>query len=175
MTADRNQMNDTIRGHLSRLVKTAGLPDNEDSLQRLETAWLEKMESFDSQVEEKGMETVESFSADEEKGALLMTYSGSLITLGPAEEGKRAVEYRSIGLRNDVPQSADAESSSLTADVAVDTVAAFTSGPIEKSSPVFKIAVVADDLDEEEQEELLGDVTRILTESFVEVNKTIIT
>ena len=46
--------------------------------------------------------------------------------------------------------------------------------PIKKSSPVYKIAVVRDEMPIEEEEELLSDVTQILMDEFVEVNKTLI-
>jgi hypothetical protein len=105
---------------------------------------------------------------------MLMTYSGSLITVGPLMDDGRSVEYRSIGIRNDVPASADADVTNLTGNVEVDASASFTNGPIEKSSPVFRIALISDEMEEEEQEELLTEVTKILTESFVDVNKTII-
>ncbi|WP_020611284.1 hypothetical protein [Sediminispirochaeta bajacaliforniensis] len=171
---DGNGIEGKIRDHLKLLVKTAGLPGNEDSLKQLENAWMEKMEAFDSEVESRGMEVADSFFADDERGALLMTYSGSLITLGPMVGESRSAAYRSIGIRNDVPESIDSNAASLSGDVEVDSVVSFIDGPIEKSSPIFKIAVISSDMAEEEQEELLAEATRILTESFVDVNKTII-
>jgi hypothetical protein len=50
----------------------------------------------------------------------------------------------------------------------------FTKGPIQKSSPIFKVAVPPEELEPEEQLELLTDVTQVITEDFVEVNKTIV-
>jgi len=174
MPTEENMINDTIRRHLKQLVKTAGLPDTEESRQSLEEAWIEKMNAFDSEVESCGMEQADALPAEYEGGAMLMTYSGSLITIGPLMDGARSVEYRSIGIRNDVPESAEAEGTNLAGAVEVDASAVFTEGPIEKSSPVFRIALVSDEMEEEDQEELLTEVTRILTENFVDVNKTII-
>lgn len=174
MSSESYQINDTIRRHLKQLVKTAGLPDTEESRQSLEDAWIEKMYAFDGEVEEREMEPADLLPADYEGGALLMTYSGSLLSIGPLGDDGRHVEYRSIGLRNDVPESAEAASTNLAADVEIDSSAVFTEGPVEKSSPIFRIALVREDMDDEEQEELLTEVTRILTESFVDVNKTII-
>ncbi len=174
MSSEENMINDTIRRHLKQLVKTAGLPDTEESRQSLEEAWLEKMNAFDSEVDSSGMEQAETFPAEYEGGGLFMTYSGSLITVGPLRDGGRNVEYRSIGIRNDVPESAEADVTNLAADVEIDASALFTDGPIEKSSPVFRIAFINGEMEEEEQEELLTEVTRILTENFVDLNKTII-
>jgi hypothetical protein len=101
-----------------------------------------------------------------------MTYSGSLLTFGPAGEEGRSAEYVSIGMRQDVPDTAKKDESVLAEDVQVDEVVSFESGPIKQSSAVFKIAVVQEDLEPEEQDELLSEVTQVLTEGFVEVNKT---
>ncbi len=174
MSSEENMINDTIRRHLKQLVKTAGLPDTEESRQSLEDAWLDKMNSFDSEVESRGMELADTLPADYDGGAMIMTYSGSLITVGPMTEDGRSVEYRSIGIRNDVPASAEADLTNLSGDVEIDASASFTDGPIEKSSPVFRIALINEEMEGEEQEELLTEVTKILTESFVDVNKTII-
>ncbi len=168
------EQNDKIRQHIQQLVKSAGLPDTEESLDSLERAWQEKLDSFEKQVEERDMEQVEEFDAEDERGALLMTYSGSLINLGPRGDDGRFVAYHSIGMRNDVPESAETDNTDLADDLQVDDGAAFTNGPIKKSSPIFKIAVIVEEMGEEEQEELLAEVTQMLTEDFIEVNKTII-
>jgi hypothetical protein len=165
---------DKIRQHIQQLVKTAGLPDTEESLEALERGWQDKLESFEKQVEERDMEQVEEFEAGDERGALLMTYSGSLLTLGPRGEDGRFVAYHSIGIRNDVPESAETDNTDLAEDLQIDDGAVFTNGPIKKSSPIFKIAVIVEEMEEEEQEELLSEVTQVLTDDFIEVNKTII-
>lgn len=165
---------DKIRTHLRQLVTTAGLPETDESLEALEKGWREKFDAFERQAADRNMEPVEELDAGDDRGALLMTYSGSLINLGPLKENGRYVEYRSIGIRNDVPESAESEETELTASVSVDEAAEFSNGPIKKSSPIYKIAVITEDMEEDEQEELLSEVTQALTEEFVEVNKTII-
>jgi len=163
-----------IRQHIHQLVKSAGLPDTEESIESLERGWEEKLNTFEKQVEERDMEMVEEFDAEDERGALLMTYSGSLINLGPKGEEGRFIAYHSIGIRNDVPESAETDNTDLAADVLIDEGAAFTNGPIKKSSPIFKIAVIVEEMEDEEQEELLAEMTQMLTDDFIEVNKTII-
>jgi hypothetical protein len=167
-------LSEKIRLHIHQLVKTAGLPDTEESIESLERGWEEKLEAFEKQVEDRDMEIVEKFEAEDERGALLMTYSGSLITLGPKDETGRFIAYRSIGVRNDVPEAAEAEGTDLAGDVINDEGANFTSGPIKKSSPIFKIAVIVEEMEDEEQEEMLAEMTEMLTDDFIEVNKTII-
>jgi hypothetical protein len=170
------------QNHIRRLVKTAGLEDREDSLEMLSGAWLEKQDSFFSQTKQKNMEEVESLSADDPRGALVMTYSGSLISIGPVigdladEDGEavRSVDYVSIGLRNDVPESAGSEDSLLPGDVQRGHVVEFERGPIAKSSPVYAIAVFQEKLDAEEEQDQLEEVTLLLTQDFIDINKTIV-
>jgi hypothetical protein len=81
------------------------------------------------------------------------------------------VEYASIGLRQDVPETAGKDDSQLSSDVLVGEPVQFSAGPIQSSSPIFKIAVTTGDLEPEEQEEQITKATMILAEGFVEVNK----
>lgn len=168
------QVSEKVQNHIKQLIKTAGLPDSEESAEAIARGWLEKKASFEEQVAERNMEMVESFAGDDEKGCLLMTYSGSLLNIGPLIDGARNAEYKSIGIRHDVPESAEEENSVLSGDIELDSSVEFSRGPIKKSSPIFKIAVPAEEMEAEEQEELLSDVTKVLAEDFVEVNKTII-
>ena len=62
----------------------------------------------------------------------------------------------------------------MRTDIEKDASAVFEKGPIQQSSPIFKIAVSTEDLGVEEEEALLTQVTQDITEEFVEVNKTII-
>jgi len=167
-------LSEKISRHLEHLVKTAGLTDTDESLEILEKAWQEKFETFEQQVEERNMELSEEFDAEDERGALLMTYSGSLISIGPRSGEGRKVEYHSIGIRKDVPESAETDDTELSGDVEIDESVMFTNGPIKKSSPIFKIAVIVEEMDNDEQEELLAEVTQLLTDEFLEVNRTII-
>ncbi|HUZ16786.1 MAG TPA: hypothetical protein VMV68_00245, partial [Spirochaetia bacterium] len=89
-------------------------------------------------------------------------------------DGARQAEYTSIGLRRDVPGAAEDERAALAEDIRVDEPVVFSKGPIEKSSAVYKIVVVKEQLDPVEESERLSEATKILSEDFVEVNKTII-
>lgn len=163
-----------LRDHIVKIAATAGIEEEGDSTELIAQAWLEKKDAFEKRIAESGMEEIDEFGVEEERGALVLTYSGSLLTIGPLIVGKRAVEYTSIGLRKDVPESALSDRSALAADLRVDETASFTGGPIAKSSAVFKIAVSAQPLEAEEERDLLSEVTQLLTEDFVEVNKTVI-
>jgi hypothetical protein len=163
-----------VQDHLKQLVKTAGLADTEESLESMAQGWLEKQTSFHEQTKAHNLEEVDMLEHGDPRGALIMTYSGSLLTIGPDTEEGRAVEYSSIGLRNDVPDSVKTEGAVLAADVEKNECAQFEAGPIRSSSPVYAIAVAQEEMDVEAEEELLGQVTLMLAEDFVEINKTLI-
>jgi len=163
-----------IQEHVRPLMKPSGLPEGDESLEALASAWLEKKETFENEVASQGMEEIDFFAKDEERGALAMTYSGSLINIGPLVDGKRLCEYASIGLRKDVPDAASEDESALEADIESDSPAAFTKGPVRKTSPILKIAKFKKAMAPEVEEEKLSEVTQIITDNFVEVNKTVI-
>ncbi len=165
-----------IQEHVRLIAKTAGIPQTEEALEDIARAWWEKKESFEQKIQAEGMEEKEHLAKDDVLGAVLLTYSGSLLLLGPlGEDNTRRAGYFSIGLRQDVPDAAEVEKASLKKDVSVDSEVFFEKGPIQKSSPIFKIAVPREELAADDQEELLGNVTQVITEDFVEVNKTVIT
>jgi hypothetical protein len=160
-----------IRGHIRQITRTSGLGDTEDAVEMIAKGWLEKKALFENQAADMDMEEIDSLERADERGCLAMTYSGSLLNIGPLKEEGRNVQYASIGLRQDVPEAASKENSRLGGDVSVGQPVTFDPGPIQSSSPIFKIAVASDDLDVEEQEEQITRATLILTEEFVEINK----
>ena len=160
-----------VQDHIRQITKSSGLPDDEESVEMIAKGWLEKKELFENQLIESGMMEAEELDQDDEQGCLAMTYSGSLLNIGPIIEGARTVQYASIGLRQDVPETASKDESQLGSDVRIGEPVRFSPGPIQSSSPIFKIAVTTGDLEPEEQEETITKATMILAEGFVEVNK----
>ena len=156
-----------VQNHLKQLSGSINLPEGEDALEVLARGWLEKEEHFNKQVSERNLEESDVYAVDEPRGGLIMTQSGSLLTIGPLEDNGRRVEYASIGLRTDVPERAEKSGSTLKGDVVPGESAEFLIGPILKSSPVYKIVVIQD-------EDLLMDVTQVLADDFIKVNKTLI-
>jgi hypothetical protein len=160
-----------VQDHIRQITKSSGLGDSEESVEMIAKGWLDKKELFESKLAEMNMEEAEELEQDDEAGCLAMTYSGSLLNIGPVMEEGRNVQYTSIGLRQDVPEAASREDSRLSSDVRVGEPVSFSPGPIQSSSPIFKIAVTTGDLEPEEQEEQITKATMILAEGFVEVNK----
>lgn len=167
-----------VQGHIRNLVKTAKLEDDDKSfdeaLEMLSEGWLEKQQSFYEQTKRHDMEEAESLDMDDPRGALIMTYSGSLLSIGPEQNDYRTVDYLSIGLRKDVPESASDESSVLSKNIEKGASVEFEKGPIIKSSAAFAIAIFKEELEPEQEEELLDEVTMILAQDFASINKTFI-
>jgi hypothetical protein len=168
-----DQIPENIRPHIREITRSSGLPEGDESVERIAQGWLEKKSHFEEQIGKFNMEELQRIEDDDQRGFLVMTYSGSLLTIGPIVEDTRNAEYTSIGLRSDVPESASNEESRLDGAVEVDEVATFAVGPIKASSPIFKIAVFSEQMDVDQQEEQLSTATQILTEEFVDVNKTL--
>jgi hypothetical protein len=160
-----------IQDHIRQITKTSGLPDTDESVDMIAQGWLEKKERFEKLMARMSMEAVDLLEKTDPRGCLAMTYSGSLINVGPLREGGRTVQYASIGLRQDVPEIATKAGSELGAEVVEGAPVTFSKGPIKSSSPVFKIAVTSEDLDLEQQEQQITKATQILTKEFVDVNK----
>ena len=171
------QIPEIIQNHIRDITRTSGLPDNEESVAQIAMAWVEKKNAFEDKIESMNMEEVESLEKDSENGAIAITYSGSLLNIGPKDSDGRKVEYASIGLRKDVPDIISKEGCELASDLVVDEKAEFEGGrPVKSTSQIFKIAVCKDqDISHEEEEELLKKTATVIMDDFVEVNKTIMT
>jgi nucleoid DNA-binding protein len=168
-----DQVPDAIRAHLTGLVRGSGLPDTEDSLEALARVWLQKKRMFEEQIRALDMQEVGSLASSDPRGALLLSSSASLITVGPLDEAGRRVEYASIQLRTDVPHLLVLEGAGLAGDLALDREARFSTGPIESTSALLKIAVCGPEVSREEQEKRLREATIYLTNAFVKINRTL--
>jgi hypothetical protein len=163
-----------VVSHIREITKTSGLPEGEESVEKIAEAWLGKMSAFEDQLEGLSMEEVEILAKDEPKGALAITYSGSIVNLGPLVGGTRKVEYSSVGLRKDVPASATKDGSRLSKDISPDQAIEFDVGPVKSTSAIYKIAVFKGNPSAEFQGKTLTQATQTLKEEFANVNKTVI-
>ena len=174
MSEEIQGLSDKVRSHLEKITRSSGLADTEESFRRMAEVWLEKKRMFEGQISALDMVEVDSFARDDPRGALLLSYSGSLISLGTLTGSGRRVEYASISLRADVPDLVITESGGLAADVRLDGEAAFTSGKVRSTSSLLKIAVCAEDVSPEEQDKRIREATIFLTNGFVKINRTVL-
>jgi len=165
------ELPDKIKMHLKGLIKLADLPDNGESLEMLSTNWIEKERMFKEQTHLLGMTEGNFFGKEDARGALLLTYSGSLVTIGTLSGGFRWVEYASIKLRSDVPGIVKSDKVKLLNDVQVDHCAEFLPGPVKKTSEIFTIAYCPEDVGLDEQEKRIKEATIFLTNGFVKINR----
>ena len=164
-----------IRSHLNGLIRSSGLPDTPQSLEEMARVWFEKKAMFEAQVKALDMRELERFSADDPRGALFLTWSGSLLSMGPrkAEGDGRATEYASIELRVDVPHLAKSDRGALQSDVALNDPASIDGGPIASTSPLLKIVACDPAVPPEEQEKRIREATIFLTNGFIRINRTV--
>ncbi|MBU3914594.1 hypothetical protein KKA14_03585 [bacterium] len=169
-----SQLPPEIQVHIKGIMKSSGLPDNEESYEKMAKGWLDKKTIFEKQIAEQNMIEIETLPIDDEKGAVALTYSGSLVLIGPIIDGFRKAAYNSIGIRKNVPDSMIQENSKLGGDISINNAIEFEVGPVKSTSAIYKIAICKDDIDAIEQEEKISEVTIIMTEEFVNINKELI-
>jgi len=152
------------------LIGSTGLSDTEESYERLAAAWIEKERLFTGQTEALDMPAAEAVPKDDARGLMLLTSSGSLLSLWPVRDG-REVEYASISLRSDVPEIVKGSGVELTEAVELGKPVVLKGAPIKKTSSVYKIAVCHAELGMEEQEKRIREATIFLTNGFARINR----
>ena len=168
------QLPSNIQNHIRQITKQSGLSDSEESYEKIASAWKEKEKSFLENISAKGLKEVKTLSSDDQKGGVALTYSGSLVLIGPLNNGLRKAAYHSIGLRKDVPDSLSSDNARLSTDIHLDQSIQFETGPIQKTSPIYKFAVCDESISLELQEEALAEATIIITNDFIDINKGLI-
>jgi hypothetical protein len=174
MTEYLTQIPENIQQHIKEVTKTSGLPDTDESVQLISQGWLEKKKTIEDKIEMEKMEEIDMLDKNDERGAIVMTYSGSIINIGPLVNDGRKIEYASIGLRKDVPDFLVKENSQMKNDVILDEEVEFTNGPVKQTSPAFKIIVCDDSLSAKEQEKKFTKVSTFIADEFVNINNTML-
>ena len=174
-----------IQRHLQSITESSGLPPGEDSLARITANWIEKRDLFEEQTGLLDMRDIEELSPDDDRGVLVLTYSGSLLSLGPTAGGEepagddestaagRRFEYASIPLRADVPSLVREDDVRLEGSIRRDVPARFSNCSIEQSSPVLRAVACAPEVSAADQERRIREATIFLTNGFVKLNRTL--
>ena len=163
-----------VSDHLRDVAVKFGLEDRDESYAALEQSWIEKMEVFEQEMIERGMDEVGVFRPEDERAALLLTYSGSLISLSPLEDGERQIRYTSIGLRKDVPGTMDLENQEIEGCAEVGQSLVFSTGAMKKTSPLYRIVVPPLSLDMDEQTCMVEDAVTVIIEKFSDMNQKVL-
>lgn len=173
-----------IQKHLESVTESSGLPAGEDSLARITANWVEKRDLFQEQTGLLDMFEVPVFDPADPRALLILTYSGSLISLGPLPQGGdaddggdatagRHFEYASMPLRADVPSLVREEGVGLAGELKRDEPGHFSGSSIEQSSPLLHMVCCDAGVPEADQERRLREATIFLTNSFVKLNRTL--
>ena len=160
-----------IEEHLQKLMKSLELPDNEENYGKLYDAWIRKEHLFESQTRALEMETVEGLPEGDGRGAVLLTSSGSLLSLSPEKKEGRWMEYASIPIRTDVPDILKGEKVSLASLLRLGESLVLQDAPLKQTSPLYRIAVCRQGISAAEQEKRIREATIYLTNGFVRINK----
>jgi nucleoid DNA-binding protein len=169
-TRQSHDLPEEIKQHLRQLIGSTGLPETEESLERLAAAWIEKERLFTGQTEALDMPAAEAVPGDDPRGLMLLTSSGSLLSLWPVRDG-REMEYASISLRSDVPEILQGSGVELKEPVELGKPVVLENAPIKQTSSVYKIAVCHEELGAEEQEKRIREATIFLTNGFARINR----
>jgi nucleoid DNA-binding protein len=168
-----NELPDVIKHHLQSVTDTSGLPKGPESLEKITNNWLEKRQLFQDQLSALDMIEVERLDDFDTRAVLVLTYSGSLVALGPETGSGRWMEYASIKLRQDVPDLVQRDRVSTAAPIAKDAPVELKEAPVKASSPALIVATFDQSLPNSEQEIRIREATIFLTNGFVKLNKTL--
>jgi len=152
-----------VETHLKSLV-TAHI-----TLDMIRDLWIRKDKLFSDQIALLAMDEVEFLESSEERGILLLTYSGSLISLGCGK--KRSMEYASIKLRSDVPDIIKSSDVALASPLKKGSSASFSGGQVQNTSAIYRVVVCREGVSPEEQEKRIREATIFITNSFVHLNR----
>ncbi|HQF73135.1 MAG TPA: HU family DNA-binding protein, partial [Treponemataceae bacterium] len=161
-----------IQAQITALLDQDGTEALDEKKEHYAKIWQTKYELFVSQIHTVGMELVQELGTTDTRGAILLTYSGSLISLGPQQNGSRWLEYASIKFRSDVPDYIRGQSITVNGPITCDAVAEFSGSPLKKSSSVYRIAVCPEGTSESDQEQRIREATIYLTNGFIKINRT---
>jgi hypothetical protein len=160
-----------LRKYIDAIAKDVGFPEGETFRERIAECWIGKKEVFETQVEKFNLKQDAVLMKNDPGGALALTCSGSLVHIGPLNQGRRNVVYSSLGFRIEQSVASRNTESILKEDIAVDRPIVFEKGPVKKTSPVYKLAVCVNSLDLAAQEDLLVQLAAAVEGLMLEKNK----
>lgn len=167
------ELPEEIQRQITMLLEEGGKTLDEDARERYAHVWKTKFELFNGQIASIGMEIVEKLEKADARGAIILTYSGSLVSLGTAQDGKRWLEYASIKFRGDVPDFIKGNGVSLVGPVVQGSIAEFEGSPLKQSSAIYRVAVCPQGTSETDQEQRIREATIYLTNGFIKINRTV--
>ncbi|MCK5672695.1 MAG: hypothetical protein KAH95_04930, partial [Spirochaetales bacterium] len=167
-----NELPEQIKLHMESLIASSELPDTADFKTLLADTWNRKCSLFEQQAKILEMELVNTMDENDPRGVIVLTYSGSIVSINPKEE-TREVEYASIHLRSDVPKTVSILATNIVSSVEIGKAVEFSSGQLKKTSAAYIIAVCKKTVSIEKQKERIREGTIYLTNGFMKINRSI--
>jgi hypothetical protein len=131
-----------LADHLRSLMKLCGFDGRPDKQKSFLSNWLKKKAFFDKIVEHQGFHNITRLEPGFKQGVVILTYSGSLLTLSiEDEDGNREAIYNSIDLRKDVVQKTEDKNAQIVFPLECHKALEAKSGKIKKTSPILAMAV----------------------------------
>lgn len=162
-----------IQAQLDALLADTGKAGEAEAREMLAGIWSEKFRLFTGQINALGMEELDEMDAEDDRAAIFLTYSGSLISLGPRRGRDRWLEYASIKLRGDVPELVRGDKAKLLGNARLEQAAAFEGTALRRSSALYRIAVCPRGISPDEQERRVREATVYLTNGFIKLNRSL--
>lgn len=167
-------LSEEIQSHIKGVALSAGFSDSDDVYETMAQVWLHKYDTFRQMVDDYHMVEVDKFQKNEKRGAIALTYSGSLILFAPKLNGSRKVHYNSIGLRKNKPKSILEEHSVMADDLIPDRILKFETGPVSRTSKIFKVVVCKEVFDKGEEESEINQIIQKLIDEFIRINNNLV-
>ncbi len=164
-------LDEPIRSHIDALSKAPETPKLNDIRELLAINWTEKFELFVSQSHLLAMHELNELENSDDRGLIALTYSGSLVSIGPRRNKGRWIEYVSIHQRADVPEIVSSHDIDFNGQVKLGLPLLFNGGPLKETSPVFRLAVCAADVSAEDQDKRIREAAIFLTNGFMKINR----
>ncbi|AHC16386.1 HU family DNA-binding protein [Salinispira pacifica] len=173
-----NSIPEAIRKHLHSLAEAEGKHDNPEYLDELYRVWQKKAVVFHQACDDAGLQLLDSLELQDERGFLVLTYSGSLLSMGPRVfntqgRGGRWSEYSSIKLRTDVPDIIMEKDADIAANVSLEYGVKLNAQRLKSTSPVYILAVCPPGISSEEQDKRIRESSIYITTAFMKYNRTL--
>ena len=166
-----NSLPEKIQRQIISITRSSSLPYNDNSVEKMTQLWLKKEKYFQEELLKYDFVEVDFIEINDKSGAIIMTYSGSLLKISPEMDSKRQVKYTSIGLRKDVPDNMIVDNVKLAYDIIKDEPIDFIGGKIRVTSPVYKIGVCKKKSSLKEQTDSIDEATDFIMNNFIELNR----
>jgi hypothetical protein len=169
-----DKLPEKVKRHIKEISKLVIIPKNEKKAEEIAKLWCEKERFFYNYLDKYQLVSVDFLEEDDKRGAIVFTYSGSILKIGPLRGKHRTVEYNSFKLRKDVSDKVVIQNASLAYDIIKDEPIDFKDTKIKTTSPVFLIGTSQKETSQEEEEKTLDRINLLLIDNFAQLHKELI-